>query len=184
MRILQPAGPYVEEGRTGHHAYWTAAEAAIAARRIATSNAPATVPTDSDQQALRRLAADVYRTLPATDQAEILHTVSGRTEATWLAGRPYVDDAALAQPGTAEDVITVLAERRRAGRQAERQAHRDQLQQRGGQPIRSARPVANRQIEPSDQRQNRGPAQHQASPSMVQPLPPEVRQGQQGPRLR
>ncbi|ROR37195.1 MobF family relaxase [Kitasatospora cineracea] len=205
----QPAGPYIEEGRTGHHAYWTATEAAITARSIATApNTPAPALADNDQQALRRLAADVYRTLPEAEQTEILRTVAARTGATWLTGRPRLDDAALAQQHVAESVSTVLAERRqltteatrpeqqqveerrqptlaerrRAGRQAERQAHRDQLQQRGGQPaIRTARSVPSRRVEPTDQRQALTPADQR------QPLPPrlqQVQQDQQGPRLR
>ncbi|MFJ4188535.1 hypothetical protein ACIP4P_25110, partial [Kitasatospora sp. NPDC089509] len=212
-KAAQPAGPYIEEGRTGHHAYWTAAEAAIAARRIATApttSAPATA--DSDQQALRRLAADVYRTLPEADQAEILRTVAARTGASWLAGRPRLDDAALAQQHVAESVSTVLAERRqltaeatrpeqqqaeerrqptlaerrRAGRQAERQAHRDQLQQRGGQPAtRTTRLTPNRRVEPADQRQAQAPAQRSAEQRQpLQPRPQQVQQDQQGPRLR
>ncbi|GLW58574.1 MobF family relaxase [Kitasatospora phosalacinea] len=207
----QPAGPYIEEGRTGHHAYWQAAEAAITARRIATAPNPPTAATaDNDQQARRRLAADVYRTLPEADQTEILRTVAARTGATWLTGRPRLDDAALAQQHIAEHVSTVLAERRqltteatqseqqqaeerrqptlaerrRAGRQAERQAHRDQLQQRGGQPAtRAARPAPNRRVEPADQRQ--APAQRPAEPRPpLQPRPQQVQQDQQSPRLR
>ncbi|WP_405018078.1 relaxase domain-containing protein [Kitasatospora sp. NBC_00070] len=207
----QPAGPYIEEGRTGHHAYWQAAEAAIAARRIATSpTTPAATTLSADQQALRRLAADVYRALPEADQAEILRTVATRTGASWLAGRPRLDDAALAQQHVAEHVSTVLAERRqltaeatqpeqqqteerrqptlaerrRAGRQAERQAHRDQLQQRGGQAVpRAARPAPTRRVEPSDQRQ--APAQRPVEQRQpLQPRPQQIQQDQQGPRLR
>ncbi|MEV7356848.1 hypothetical protein [Kitasatospora sp. NPDC091276] len=109
----QPAGPYIEGGRTGHRDYWTAAEAAIAARRTATSKAPVAVTATSDEQALCRLAADVYRTLPEADQAEILRTVAARTGAAWLAARPRLDDAALAQQHVADKVSTVPAERRR-----------------------------------------------------------------------
>ncbi|MEV7925971.1 MobF family relaxase [Kitasatospora sp. NPDC088779] len=206
----QPAGPYIEEGRTGHHAYWTAAEAAIAARHIATSNAPVAATATSDEQALRRLATDVYRTLPEADQAEILRTVAVRAGAAWLAGRPRLDDAALAQQHVADQVSTVLAERRqltaeatqseqqqteerrqptlaerrRAGRQAERQAHRDQLHQRGGQPAtRTARPAPNRRVESADQRQV--PVQRPAEQRQpLQPRPQQIQQDQHGPRLR
>ncbi|AUG76103.1 TrwC relaxase [Kitasatospora sp. MMS16-BH015] len=208
----QPAGPYIEEGRTGHHTYWTATEAAITARRIATTpNTPAPATADSDQQALRRLAADVYRTLPDADQTEILRTVAARTGATWLTGRPRLDDAALAQQHVAETVGAVLAERgqltaeaarpeqrqteehhqptlaerRRAGRQAERQAHRDQLQQGSGQPTRTARRASNRRVEPADQRQVQASAQRPAE--QRQPLqlrPQQVQQDQPGPHLR
>ncbi|ROR44762.1 MobF family relaxase [Kitasatospora cineracea] len=207
----QPAGPYIEESRTGHHAYWQAAEAAIAARRIATApSTPAAATADSDQRALRRLAADVYRTLPEAEQAEVLRAVAVRTGASWLVGRPRLDEAALAQQHVAESVSMVLAERRqltaeaaqpvqqeiedrrqptlaerrRAGRQAERQAHRDQLQQRGGQPgTRTARPAPNRRVEPIDQRQ--APAQRPAEQRQpLQPRPQQIQQDQQGPRLR
>ncbi|MGW4379830.1 hypothetical protein [Kitasatospora sp. NPDC004531] len=49
---------------------------------------------------------------PDADQTEILRTVAARTGATWLTGRPRLDDAALAQQHIAEHVSTVLAERR------------------------------------------------------------------------
>ncbi|WP_052069530.1 MobF family relaxase [Streptacidiphilus albus] len=206
----QPAGPYIEEGRTGHHAYWQAAAAAVTARRIANApDAPAVTTADSDQQARSQLAADVYRVLPEADQAEILRTVVTRTGATWLASLPRLDDAALAQQHLAEQVSTVLAERhqltteatqpqqpqaeerhqptlaerRRAGRQAERQAHREQLQQRGGQTTRTVRRVPARWAESAD-RQNQAPAQRSAAPQPQVQQPPQVRQDQQGPRLR
>ncbi|MFJ9523476.1 MobF family relaxase [Kitasatospora sp. NPDC101801] len=209
----QPAGPYIEEGRTGHDAYWQATEAAVTARRIATApNAPTVTTANPDQVARRQLAADVYRALPEADQAEIVRAVAARTGAIWLAGLPRLDDAALAQQHVAEQVSTVLierrqltieaaqpeqqpqaeegrqltlAQRRRAGRQAERQAHREQLQQRGGQPTRAARTAPTRRIEPADQRQNQAPAQRPAVPQpAVQPLPRQTRQDQQGPRIR
>ncbi|MEY9938601.1 MobF family relaxase [Streptacidiphilus sp. MAP5-3] len=207
----QPAGPYIEEGRTGHHAYWQATAAAIAARRIvAAPTAPVATTADSDQQARRQLAADVYRALPEADQAEILHTVATRTGATWLASLPRLDDAALAQQHVAEQVGTVLAERRlltseatqpqqpqaeeghqpslaerrRAGRQAERQAHREQLQQRGGQPARATRSAPTRRVEPAEQRQNHAPSQRPAAPQAQVQQPQQVRQDQRGPRIR
>ncbi|MFD8321385.1 hypothetical protein [Kitasatospora purpeofusca] len=71
-----------------------------------------------------------------------------------------------------------LAERRRAGRQA----HRDQIQQRGGQPTRTTRSTLNRRAEPSDQRQ--APAQRPAEQQPVQPRPQQTQQDPQGPRLR
>ncbi|MFF1785619.1 MobF family relaxase [Kitasatospora sp. NPDC058243] len=208
----QPAGPHIEEGRTGHDAYWQATAAAIAARRIAAAPASAETTTgNTDQQARRQLAADVYRTLPEADQAEILRAVATRTGATWLATLPRLDDAALAQQHVAEQVTTVLAdrrqltteaaqpeqqqqaeeprqptlaERRRAGRQAERQAHREQLLQRGGQSARTARAAPLRRVEPAEQRQNQAPAQRAATPQPAAQPPPRVRQDQQGPRLR
>ncbi|MFD8321387.1 hypothetical protein [Kitasatospora purpeofusca] len=138
--------PLHREGRTGHYAYWTATEAAIAARRIATAT-PAAAPADSDQQALRRLAADVYRTLPETDQAEILRTVATRTGASWLAGRPRLDDTALAQQHVADQVSTVLAERRQLTAEAiqpERQEAEERRQPTLAEPATrpSAKPIA------------------------------------------
>ncbi|MGW3186072.1 hypothetical protein ACWDD9_43075 [Kitasatospora sp. NPDC001119] len=79
----QPAGLYIEEGRTGHDAYWQAAAAAIAARRTAAAPASAEItPATTDQQARHQLAADVYRALPEADQTEILRAVAARTGAT------------------------------------------------------------------------------------------------------
>ncbi|WP_189273744.1 AAA family ATPase, partial [Kitasatospora griseola] len=207
----QPAGPYIEEGRTGHDAYWQATAAAVAARRAAAvPTSTATTTENTDQQARRQLAADVYRALSEADQTEILRTVATRTGATWLANLPRLDDAALTQQIVAEQVTTVLAERhqltaeaarpeqpqaeeqrqptlaerRRAGRQAERQAHRDQLQQRGGQPTRAARPAPGRRAEAIEQRQVQAPAQRPAAPQPQVQQPPQVRQDQSGPRIR
>ncbi|WP_457029295.1 MobF family relaxase [Kitasatospora sp. P5_F3] len=204
----QPAGPYIEEGRTGHDAFWHATEAAITARRIATTpTTPAVTTTYADQKALRQLAADVYRALPEADQAEILRTVATRTGATWLTNLPRLDDAALAQQHVAEHVSTVLAERRqltteavqpqqpqieerrqptlaerrRAGRQAERQAHREQLQQRGGQPAAKARTTSPRRTTTTDQRPVEAPVQR---PVVQQPIQPPQQQDRQGPRIR
>ncbi|MFF2075450.1 MobF family relaxase [Kitasatospora sp. NPDC058162] len=208
---IQPAGPYIEEGRTGHDAYWQATAAALAARRTAAAPVgPASSTGNTDQQARHQLTADVYRALPEADQAEILRTVATRTGATWLANLPRLDDAALAQPSVAEQVTAVLterrqltaeatqpeqpqaeerrqptlAERRRAGRQAERQAHREQLQQRGGQPTRAARPVPGRRPEPVEQRQAQAPVQRPAAPQQQVQQPPQARQDQRGPRIR
>jgi hypothetical protein len=199
----QPAGPYIEKGRAGHDAYWQATAAAIAARRIATTPMPG---TGADRQARHQLAADVYRALPEADQAETLHTIATRTGATWLTDLRHLDDAALTHYDIAEQVSTALAERhqlpaeaahprteerpqptladrRRAGRQAERQAHRDQLQERTGQPSHTARPAPARREEPAEQRQTGAP---EPRPNATQPLQPpsQVRQNPEGPRLR
>ncbi|MFJ6616201.1 MobF family relaxase [Kitasatospora sp. NPDC091335] len=208
----QPAGPYIEEGRTGHDAYWQATAAAIAARRSAAAPASAESTTGTtDQQARFQLAADVYRALPEADQAEILRTVVTRTGATWLASLPHLDDAALTQQNVAEQVTTVLAERRqliaealrpgqlqaeqrrqptlaerrRAGRQAERQAHREGLQQRGGQPVRAVPRAPAQRVDTADQRHAQAPAERPAvQQPVVQPLRQQARQDQQGPHLR
>jgi hypothetical protein len=200
----QPAGPYIEKGRAGHDAYWQATAAAIAARRTATTpTGPAPSPADSDRTARHQLAADVYRRLPELDQAAVLRTVAARTGATWLTDLSHLDDAALTHHHVAEQVSTALAERRqltpeavqpqsekqrqptladrrRAGREAERQAHRDQLVQRGGHTNRAGRPVPMRRVGPAEQSPNQSPS---AQESAVQP-PPQVRQNQQGPRKR
>ncbi|MGW2395396.1 MobF family relaxase [Kitasatospora sp. NPDC001664] len=208
----QPAGPYIEEGRTGHHAYWQATAAAMAARRIATvPTAPLVTTANADQQARRQLAADVYRALSEADQAEILRTVSARTGATWLAGRPYLDDAALAQQPVAEQLGAVLAERRqltieaaqpkqlqveerrqptlserrRAGRQAERQAHRERVLQRGGQAgrltARATQPRADHSVRQSQPVQTRTQPDPVEAPRQV--VQPRPAQPQPGPHF-
>ncbi|MGW3186073.1 hypothetical protein ACWDD9_43080 [Kitasatospora sp. NPDC001119] len=88
------------------------------------------------------------------------------------------------QPQAEEQRQPTLAERRRAGRQAERQAHRDQLQQRGGQPTRTARHVPGRRPEPVEQRQVQAPAQRPAAPQQQVQPPPQARQDQHSPRIR
>jgi hypothetical protein len=198
----QPAGPYIEKGRAGHDAYWQATAAALAAHHIATTPTPLSI--ELDHQALHQLAADVYWTLPETDQAEIVRTVATRTGATWLTDLPHLDDAALthhhvaeqvstalaerhqltpeaAQPQAEEQRVPTLADRRRAGREAERQAHRDQLQQRNGQPTRKARPVPPREAE---LHQSRAPEQHPNASLPAVQQSPHVHQNPEGPRLR
>jgi hypothetical protein len=77
--------------------------------------------------------------------------------------------------------VPTLADRRRAGREAERQAHRDQLQQRNGQPTRKARPVPPREAE---LHQSRAPEQHPNASLPAVQQSPHVHQNPEGPRLR
>ena len=160
----QPAGPYIENGRAGHQAYWHAAAAALTAKNP--KEFPSTTHT-AESSARQQLTADVFRNLPEAEQTAILHNVAHRTGATWLTTSPGLDGTALRTPAIAEPLAAVLtegghltaearptqdagvrredqaapgdkqptlADRRRTGRAAERQAHREQLQQRGSKP--------------------------------------------------
>ena len=60
-------GPYVEQGRAAHKAYWHAAESAFTARRLAglehdSAGSP-------DEKASAQLAADIYRNIPGDGAA-------------------------------------------------------------------------------------------------------------------
>jgi len=215
----QPAGPYIENGRAGHQAYWHAAAAALTAKHIAKhpKEFPSTTHT-AESSARQRLTADVFRNLPEAEQTAILHNVANRTGATWLTTPLGLDDTALRTAAIAEHLAAVLteggqlttearptqdavvrredpedpeekqptlADRRRAGRAAERQAHREQLQQRGGRPNRTVT-VPQRRTTPdarpqvAEHRPER-PAAHQSRP-IAQP-PQQPRPDQPGPRI-
>ena len=213
----QPAGPYIEQGRAGHTAYWAAAASALAAGNLArTGTVPSSTTPTPDDTARGQLAADVFQTLTPQQQQTVVNDIATRTGATWLQHTPVTDNAALrfvtvvdplttvmtehghltpasripttAAPttATAPDVVPAkeptLAERRRAGRAAERQAHREQVQQRGGKAART--PAPNRgTIHPqtTDQRHDARPTPAQ-QPAVQQP--PQQRHDQQGPRIR
>ena len=194
-----PAGPYIETGRAGHTAWWHAANAAITARHITSAPAePAAVPTNDDA-ARRQLAADLYRALPEEVQAQVLRTVAIRTGAAWLKDSKALDDDALTKPAIAVHVTRAmadhghlpaeaakpeqrntssLAERRRATREAERQARRDEILARrarpGGQTVRSTearREETRRGVQPTQPRLEQMP---QRAPELIQPPRPQL----------
>lgn len=175
----QLAGPYIEKGRAGHHPYWQATAAAVAARRIATTPIGPATTGDPTQQARHQLATDVYRTLPESDQAEILRTVATRTGAVWLADLPRLDDAALAQDHVAEQISTALAERRQLTPEVVQPQSEKQRQ-----PTRKPHRVPPRRAEPAEQHQTRAPEQRPNGPHPAVQQPPPVHQSPQGPRLR
>ncbi|MFC1407132.1 MULTISPECIES: MobF family relaxase [Streptacidiphilus] len=209
----QPAGPYIEQGRHGHTAYWAAAASALAARQLSrTGTVPTSTTPTPDTTARGRLAADVFQTLTPEQQQTVINDIATRTGATWLQHTPVADSAALrfvtvvdplttvmtehghltpesrpapadtTAPSTAEPSAAAepsLADRRRAGRAAERAAHRDQVQARNGRTVRSNTPTPRpAQPQQSAPRTDRRPEQ----PPIQQP--PRQRPDQQGPRIR
>lgn len=213
----QPAGPYIEQGRAGHTAYWAAAASALAASNLArTGTAPSSTTQTPDDTARGQLAADVFQTLTPQQQQTVINDIATRTGATWLQHTPVTDNAALRFVTVVDPLTTVmterghltpesrptttttvtpestatpaaaaepsLAERRRAGRAAERAAHREQVQARNGRTARTSTPV--RRADQPQQlaaRPDRRPEQPQ-QPQVQQP--PRQRPDQQGPRIR
>jgi hypothetical protein len=85
---------------------------------------------------------------------------------------------------TPQQPAPTLADRRRAGRQAERQAHRDQLQQRGPRPTRQAKNT--RRAQTQRQGEQRANEQSQPTPQRPQQVTPRTQQPrpeQRRPRL-
>ncbi len=218
----EPVGPYIEQGRGGHTAYWHATAAAMAAKQIAANPHLVTAPAGADEVARHESAADLFRTLPEADQTDLVRDLAHRTGAAWITTAGQLDDTALrnpllagrlaeamaqrghlpseasaAVPAHAEEPSQpllyhrqpTLAERRHAGREAERQAHREQLQQGAARPNRKAEPAQRpRQAARADQHPNRQDVRVDQTPSPVPcPLAPPPRQprpDQQGPRIK
>ncbi|WP_194908993.1 MobF family relaxase [Catenulispora rubra] len=216
----QPAGPYIETGRAGHDAYWHAAAAALTAKRISDvpNNLPDTS-TTPDRTARNQVAADLYRALPEDQQSAVLHTIAQRVGAAWLTSAKTIGDDALAKPAIADHLNQALAdhghlpaeskdaktmdveeieprakptlsELRRAGREADRAARREEILARRAQPgSHVQRPTQQRRDEPA--RQPQRPAikprpdapQTQPAPRLIQP-PPTQQPDQQQPRPR
>ncbi|HZR48973.1 MAG TPA: hypothetical protein VFB06_05585 [Streptosporangiaceae bacterium] len=81
--------PLPEPGKAGHAAYWHAADAVLAARRIAAvDTAPG--PRQPDQIGAQ-IAADIYRALPDGERRDIAATIASRPGPAWL-GHPSEPD--------------------------------------------------------------------------------------------
>lgn len=102
----QPLGAYVEAGRAGHHAYWKAAQAVIAAHRLTESPGQQSVV----DRLTHRIATDVYAALPADERAGISHALAARLGPLWL-GDPADADSAAMQTSYAGELISELRER-------------------------------------------------------------------------
>lgn len=214
-----PAGPYIETGRAGHDAYWHAAAAALTARWITATPDSVDTSTTPDRAARNQVAADLYRALPEDQQSAVLNTIAAHTGAAWLTAAKTLDDDALAKPTIADHLTRALtehghlsadrkdaknpdakdteqqtkptlAERRRASRDAERAARREEIltrrAQHGSRTQRTAQPrrdVLARQSQRLVARPRPDTPEVQPSPRLIQPPPPQPDQ-QPGPRPR
>jgi hypothetical protein len=80
-----PLGPYAESGTPAHKPYWHAAEAILAARRLADIEAPtATTPTAN---ARAEVARDIYRSLPEAERTAISSDMAKKLGPLWF-GNP------------------------------------------------------------------------------------------------
>jgi hypothetical protein len=102
----QVLGPYTETGRAGHRAYWHAAESVLAARQLAGLE-PANG-TSADDRARAQTAADIYRSLPDHERADIAAAVAAAPDTTWLGDPAGPDEHAATQPGYAPQLIAKL----------------------------------------------------------------------------
>jgi len=108
----QPAGPYIEQSRAGHTAYWAAAASALAARQLArTGAAPSDTTPTPDGTARATLAADVFHTLTPEQQQTVINDIADRTGAAWLQHTPVADSAALRFVTIVDPLTTVMTER-------------------------------------------------------------------------
>jgi hypothetical protein len=210
----QPAGPYVETGRTGHEAYWHAAVAALTARRISDSPDRIDTVTTVDRAAWHQVAVDVYRALSEDQQNAVLTAIASRAGAAWLTEAKTLDDEALSKPAIADHLTRAmvehghlpidkkdarnmdgketeqrteptLAERRRATRDAERAARREEILARRAQPgsrVQQRRDEPTRKPQRAATRLRPDASQAQPAPHLVQPPPQQ--QPEQQPRPR
>ena len=111
----QVLGPYAETGRAGHRAYWHAAESVLAARRLAGLE-PANG-ASADDRARAQIAADIYRSLPDHERADIAAAVAAAPGTVWLGDPTEPDEHAATQPGYAPQLIATAHQRAGTSRQ-------------------------------------------------------------------
>jgi hypothetical protein len=129
----QILGPYVEQGRAAHKAYWHAAESALGARRHAglePDNA-----SSPDDRASAHLAADIYRNLSGDERAAIAVLIATTPEIIWLGDPTVPDEYAAEQPAYARHLGRALAKR---GHAPAGLAFRPDRQQAEGPPVEAA----------------------------------------------
>jgi len=102
-------GPYVEQSRAGHTAYWRAAESVLAARQLAGLERPADVSPDA--RAAAQTAGDIYLALPYHERTAIAEVVAARSRDTWLAGPARTDEIAVCDPRNAAPLVAALVDR-------------------------------------------------------------------------
>ncbi|MFG1926852.1 MobF family relaxase [Cryptosporangium sp. NPDC048952] len=177
-----PLGPYIEEGRAGHGAYWHAAAALVTARQLATTGLSLQPrrPTDpSEVSTAHRIAVDTYLGLDAAGREVIASTMVARLGNLWQ-GTATDLDAGITQPAYArqlQDTLTQAGHLGKAGPDPARapSAQESESRRRTIGPHRSA----------ASQRLTRGgQAQPSATPAQLERLRhPTHQQGRQQPRL-
>ncbi|WP_019632499.1 MobF family relaxase [Actinomadura atramentaria] len=100
-------GAYIETGRPNHDAYWHAASAIAAARRI-TGLDPA---VDPISPARARLIADHYLALPDEDRAALYAALVERRGDLWFGDPTALDDHAVTHPLHARDLHDLMIQR-------------------------------------------------------------------------
>jgi conjugative relaxase-like TrwC/TraI family protein len=78
-----PFGPYLETGRAGHHAWWTAASAAIAIDNPDAPRVPTGLADTVEQQLAHAIARDLYQALPETEREAVHQALSDRLGPAW-----------------------------------------------------------------------------------------------------
>jgi hypothetical protein len=174
----QVLGPYAPAGHAGHTAYWHAASSVLAARRLAgldagTAGAIGQRPADP---VTAQAAADVYRSLPEPERAEIATAIAARAGVLWLGDRTSPDEDAAAQAAYAGYLTAELTARKhlRPARALQRR--------RAEEPVEAAyaRRVRPRSEAPAPQRRAAAPVTApRQQPELVPPQ--ETWQRQSGP---
>lgn len=109
----QVLGPCAEPGHAGHTAYWHAAASVLAARTIAGLE----LADPRKDEVSAQVAADLYRGLPAAEQAAVGAAMAERLGVLWFGPRSDSGDHAATRPIYAAQLATVLAERGHLSRQ-------------------------------------------------------------------
>jgi conjugative relaxase-like TrwC/TraI family protein len=106
--LRQVLGPYPEQGKAGHKAYWHAAESILVARRLAGLDAPV-IGANANAQARAQVAADIYRALPQDERTAISNEMATKLGMMWFGDRAEPDEDATTRPVHAVTLIDTLA---------------------------------------------------------------------------
>ena len=115
----QVLGPYPAEGQAGHKPYWDAAQSVLNARRAAGLERDVQrdngdrfgVHSGGADAVTAQVAADVYRSLPEAERAEIASAIATQAGPLWLGDPDHPDDDAVVQPAYADQLSQALADR-------------------------------------------------------------------------
>jgi hypothetical protein len=78
-----PFGPYIETGRTGHHAWWAAASAALAIDNPDAPRVPTGLADTVEQQLAQAIVRDIYQALPAPEREAVHELLAIENGSRW-----------------------------------------------------------------------------------------------------
>jgi hypothetical protein len=106
----QPFGPYIETGRTGHHAWWMAASAAIAIDNPDAPRVPTSLADSVEHQLAHAIARDLYRAIPSSGQTEVLNAIEAWLDPITARALALDPEALAQQPANTAALLTGLTE--------------------------------------------------------------------------